>query len=820
MSHLIGVELHARGLSAARFQAPSTFELQPFDERPAPVPGDPYGGWKWSLGVARSDALALLAACESFAALERSLGEGDIAAAFAVPARWNGAALTTLVRAVEATALEPVALVRETTALAVGMATVDPTLSGRVAVVDLGVNSFEVCVVELAATSLRVLGRAGEAGAELAQRSLDEMLARVQHLGRKVCADAGVRNGDLRAVLGTGRRFATPAVEIAVKETWGLSPVVVDGSTLARGAARVGAGRLGLLPPWHLDDARDATPLPTVTSPALQRARPHVSPPPVADVVVPARPSVVQTRSSAPPPPPRQVPPRPLFPPGPGRSVPPPSRSALPPPRVIDPHDRHAPFTPGASVLPPPRVTGAPFSIPPAPTPGPVRRPSAPPPAMPTRSEPPTPVSMLPPRPSPLPLTLDDDVSPASAETNPPSVAPADARHVEPPHEHHRWHDDPHDEHHSWHHDDHHDEHPSIAPPAEHVAPVPTVGSFVGVPTLEGLCALHPAFPADVITLRHPDLFTLLNQFTFLRGYQGVLTLKRGGESVPIPVLRGGVCLATQDRSRALRAFEWPDGAFTWHPEAIPLATAKLRMPLTPFYAAALRACLRSHDDAELTRHHHGKLHLSPVPIPERASRLRRLGLLEQEERALDHALDGSRALEKLLGEGFVGRTTLQRLVVMLDLFGILRWARPTVSDVVDPREEMQKLYKSIAGPNHFVALGVHWSATPAEILGSWETMQRLYGPGGERVAIDRGIADLLHRRAHEAWDVLRDDIVRIRHRREMYPGIDEELLAPLVEARAKSLEMRGELTEAQDMLRLRRDLKLSTEPPREGGER
>jgi hypothetical protein len=51
---------------------------------------------------------------------------------------------------------------------------------------------------------------------------------------------------------------------------------------------------------------------------------------------------------------------------------------------------------------------------------------------------------------------------------------------------------------------------------------------------------------------------------------------------------------------------------------------------------------------------------------------------------------------------------------------------------------------------------------------------------------------------------VLRLDTTRVQHRREAYPGMDEQLLAPLVEARAKALEMRGEKSEAARMMRLR----------------
>jgi hypothetical protein len=75
---------------------------------------------------------------------------------------------------------------------------------------------------------------------------------------------------------------------------------------------------------------------------------------------------------------------------------------------------------------------------------------------------------------------------------------------------------------------------------------------------------------------------------------------------------------------------------------------------------------------------------------------------------------------------------------------------------------------------------------------------------GGTWQRHDPALAARILQRGAAAWAVLRLDATRVRHRREAYPGMDEELLAPLVESRAKALEMRGESGEAARMMRLR----------------
>jgi len=348
-------------------------------------------------------------------------------------------------------------------------------------------------------------------------------------------------------------------------------------------------------------------------------------------------------------------------------------------------------------------------------------------------------------------------------------------------------------------------EHPSVMPGAGPAAPVPATGNFAGLASVDAARALDPIHPVSG-RLAHPALITLLNQFTFLRGASGTLTLRSREDVLALPIHRGGVCVSAGERARALRVGEWSAGTFTWREEHLPSVLTKLRTPMTAFVVGALRGRLRAFGERDFGDAYLPKMALSPSVHPDRFERLERLCIPEAEMRAVEHVVDGSRSLQTMLGEGYIGRMTLLRLVLLLDLYSVLQWAAPTHADVEDPVAAMARTLTAMERGNHFVALGVHWSAGPEEIHEAWERMQAEYAPGGRWAPHDPAAAAAIVRRGAAAWQVLRDDGARVQHRRESYAGMDEALLAPLVEARAKALEMRGERRAAAEMSRLQKE--------------
>lgn len=354
----------------------------------------------------------------------------------------------------------------------------------------------------------------------------------------------------------------------------------------------------------------------------------------------------------------------------------------------------------------------------------------------------------------------------------------------------------------------------SPLPMAEPAAEVAASGHFAGVPSLEAMEALSLLTPAGAGALLRPALPVLLNQFNFLRERSGTLSLRHGNETVDLPIERGGVCLPTAEHAWALTPFDWPDGTFSWRPGTHSWEAQRHRVSMTSFVVAGLRSRLRGYNEAAFGQHHRAKMALAPSVPEALRGRLARLSLPEAEARAVSHVLNGVHSFEKVLEEGYLSRLTMHRLVVLLDLYGILHWAPPPQAASDDQRRAMTKLLTKIEGANHFVALEVHWSAPADEIRQAWETVQTQYGSGGKWHRVDPALAARVLARGAAAWAVLRNDDARVKHRREAYPGIDEELLAPLVESRAKALEMRGDKREAAKMMALRGEFHVTLGDP------
>ena len=665
MSRLLGLELHTLGFSVASMGPGRSFGALDLADHDGVFAHSGARPWKWSLGTDDGDLIAVVTAGQFFAGLEESAGAAA-PTVVALPSVWGERPRRSLQAALERTTLNTLRLVRETSALVVGASLAEESLAGLCAVVDLGSHKLEVALAEVTGGMLRVLARDSVTGLDAAAMGFGEVLPLLAEMGRRLTEEAGLDSRDIERVVATGRRLALPSIAHGIESIWGVPPEVTAPGTIARGAARIAAGLVGVLPPWILDDDLHEPPLAHLR-PAPRRA--------------------VATASTAPPQPP-----------------------------------------------------------------------------------------------------LVEAPAPAPA---PPSSQPVDTSVSE---------------------------YPSLAPASGPVGAIPPSGAFLGLPSLDAVRALdlvHPVPPAD---LAHPALITLLNQFTFLRGVTGTLTLRSRDDVLALPIDRGGVCVSVGERPRALRLAEWSGGDFSWREERLPSVVTKHRTPMTAFVVAALRVRLRSFDDAAFSAAYAGRMAQSPSVLDDRRARLERLALPEAEHRAVEHVVDGTRSLATMLGEGYIGRMTLHRLVLLLDAYGILRWAAPTFADHEDPAEGMARTLSAMLQGNHFVALGVHWSAGPEEIAAAWERLRALYGPDGRWTLHAPATAATIVQRGAEAWAVLCDDRTRVQHRREAYPGMDEALLAPLVEARAKALEMRGEGRAAAEMSRLQKEFEAvlpKREPPK-----
>ncbi len=350
----------------------------------------------------------------------------------------------------------------------------------------------------------------------------------------------------------------------------------------------------------------------------------------------------------------------------------------------------------------------------------------------------------------------------------------------------------------------------STRPPSDATLEIASSGSFKGLPTLEDVSALQLVAPAGPEAMQHPTVATLLNQFTFMREASGTLTLRRDRETVALAIDHGGVCLSSADHARAVAVFGWSGGTFTWQPGPHAWEVQRHRVAMTAFMSAGIRDRLRCFAVADFERHHLTRMSLAPSTLEAHRGRLSRLALPEVEERAIAYVLNGKKGFADVLAEAYLGRATMHRLVALLDLYGVLQWAPVPQAAGHDHVQEMTRLLAKIESANHFVALAVHWSAPADEIRQAWEAMATQYGTNGTHQRHAPALAARIYARASAAWEVLRHDATRVTHRREAYPGIDEELLAPLVESRAKALQMRGDHREAARMVALRGEFQVT----------
>ena len=309
---------------------------------------------------------------------------------------------------------------------------------------------------------------------------------------------------------------------------------------------------------------------------------------------------------------------------------------------------------------------------------------------------------------------------------------------------------------------------------------------------------------ATTADLNPPALPLVLLSYGGLKELTGVLTFKHGEDTAPVLLYHGTPTMSATERARAHRVFGWRDGHYSFEPstEVVP-STARKREPMTVFVVAGLRPMLRSLADADVSLALANQVGQSPVVPPEKQLRVDRLGLTETEQRMVLHQFDGTRSITEMFDGNPLGRQTLARLLLLLDVFGALDWRQPKPPVGEDPRDVLSRRFERMRDQNHFDVLGVHWSVNLGEINAAWVKYKETYGPGSPYAKTAPNECRAILERGTEAYTVLSSDGARLKYRKDTFPEIDSELLAPLLASRANALAMKGEMVEAKDMQRL-----------------
>ncbi len=335
-------------------------------------------------------------------------------------------------------------------------------------------------------------------------------------------------------------------------------------------------------------------------------------------------------------------------------------------------------------------------------------------------------------------------------------------------------------------------------------ARLPREGAFSvphGARSLYDLPLVRAATAEEAAT-RMP-LAAVLSQIGMRPHLHGSLILKGDGESVHLGIEGGAPLLHGGDRSRFMRAFSWSDGRYALDEHPLDDALNATRETMTGLVFAGLRLYARELTDAQVIEALGEKMHLAPTVRLECGARLHRTRLLPQEDRTVKRAFDPVTDLATHVGRA----SSMLRLTYLLDLLGILAWAPPAKSAHDDRREELERRVSRLNAQNHFECLFVHWTANSEEVVTAWRKFRDEYGPTGPWHAVDAGLARAAYHRGEAAWAVLEKEPSRLRYRVEAYPTINQEMLIPLVEGRAKTLAYAGQIEEAEDMLRLLREL-------------
>jgi hypothetical protein len=341
---------------------------------------------------------------------------------------------------------------------------------------------------------------------------------------------------------------------------------------------------------------------------------------------------------------------------------------------------------------------------------------------------------------------------------------------------------------------------------------LPRAGTFRGARTPVELLGMPLMRAPTEAELHEPFLPVILLQLATAQ-VTGAITLSREGESAKVFLSRGGVCVAPLDRGRLQRVFEWPRGQFAWRDETPPPALVKLRQPSFGFVASGIRLALRGMSDEAVLAAFGPRLALSPVVIPERRRRAMAMEFGPSEQRAVDHMLDGTRDVMGLLGEGYIGRLSFMRVLLLLDAFGALRWLPVPEREGEDPAERLRRRLARMEQEDHFTALNLHWTANHDEVIEAWAEFQGQCAPDGRWAAIDRAVTAKILARGAAAWEALRDDKRRVEYRHKLHPTVDETMLSSVVAAQAELLAFRGEVKVANAMRSLAAEMAASAPP-------
>ncbi|MDP2341644.1 MAG: hypothetical protein Q8O67_11860 [Deltaproteobacteria bacterium] len=332
----------------------------------------------------------------------------------------------------------------------------------------------------------------------------------------------------------------------------------------------------------------------------------------------------------------------------------------------------------------------------------------------------------------------------------------------------------------------------------------------------------NPTTPAEVMRLpvhrpvtdadlQRPSVPLLLR---WLRTTKGVLRVDLSSDGQPVHSiivvdgreLRSPVSMQTLGRALGAHVYDYEvvelprAPALTNTGRTLHLIAEVVRALLAPHEPEAIAAAFPSTKDPRLVR--------------AVTSVVDALGFQGPHARVIKMALQGDELIETVV-RGATGARVAWDVLVVLDLFGGLTYVAG-VPRTSTPTSAYSTGMPTIERPaildkDHFSALGLHWSSSPAEVPGAYHRVRAEYQPGGAKRPASAVDADKILKRLEEAFRVLNDTDARRAYRKATYNMVWPHQAQILV-SQAKLALYRKDLTEARNLLLAAQDMSGSNE--------
>ncbi len=279
--------------------------------------------------------------------------------------------------------------------------------------------------------------------------------------------------------------------------------------------------------------------------------------------------------------------------------------------------------------------------------------------------------------------------------------------------------------------------------------------------------------------------------------------LLRGPDSAERTVAfeQGMVMASAAEREASRTAMTWESGQYSFEPGIE--AHAATRSATSPMRVAVegVRATLRgislellreSVDTARAVR-------VSAVFL----ERSRTLDLAAAEERAVRRDFDGRLSVAELLKIGSVSEIGLYRLILFLEIVGLLEYVDP--QGVGELEDEVRAYHDRMSSGDHFSALSIHWTDAPERIAPAIKDIEKRYGPDSLAAAKSPEWAKKIVEHATWAAKQLADKDFRRKYREEL--GHNVRYAAEMLVGQVPLAKARGEWKPALALMNAACDL-------------